>query len=238
LKYGNIILHPTSKNPTTMDQLPTDAFLQQQRFTRSTHRDVYPFITPSNPVLSQHNRIIVITGASRGLGHLAFARSFAAAGAKALVLGARNTSKLELVRQDLLKDFPTVEVVVEQLYVEQSASQVQFWSIVKRNFGRADVLCSNAGIDPGNATVKDIDPALWCETMVSYGDAAMGRSEVLTVFSRILTSRDTFCHATTFSSSSQHPQRTPLQIQPSSTLLQALLSYHLYLASQPMPSQS
>lgn len=149
-----------------MDQLPADAFLQQQRFTYSTHRNVYPFISPSKPNLSQHNRIIVITGASQGLGHHAFARSFAAAGAKALVLGARNAAKLELVKQDLLKEFPKVEVVVEQLHVEQSASHVQFWSVVKRKFSRADVLCSNAGIDPGNATVEDINPELWCEAMV------------------------------------------------------------------------
>jgi len=87
-----------------MDQLPADAFLQQQRFTYSTHRDVYPFISPSKPNLSQHNRIIVITGASQGLDHHASARSFAAAGAKALVLGARNAAKLEVVKQDLLKD--------------------------------------------------------------------------------------------------------------------------------------
>jgi len=56
--------------------------------------------------------------------------------------------------------------MVEQLHVEQSASQVQFWSVVKSKFSRADVLCSNAGIDPGNATVEDIDPELWCTAMV------------------------------------------------------------------------
>jgi len=49
-------------------QLPTDHFIKFSRFTPTTHRDVYPSISPSNPALSQAGKIAIITGASRGIG--------------------------------------------------------------------------------------------------------------------------------------------------------------------------
>jgi hypothetical protein len=48
--------------------LPDDYVVTSQAFTRVTHRDLYPSIDPSNPPLSQHGKVVIITGASRGIG--------------------------------------------------------------------------------------------------------------------------------------------------------------------------
>jgi hypothetical protein len=37
-------------------------------FTQGVYRDVYPAINPSQPTLSQKGKVVLITGASRGIG--------------------------------------------------------------------------------------------------------------------------------------------------------------------------
>jgi hypothetical protein len=51
-----------------MDSLPPDYFVKLMQFTKTVHRDQYPAIDPANPELSQAGKVVVITGASRGLG--------------------------------------------------------------------------------------------------------------------------------------------------------------------------
>ena len=47
-----------------------DRDIKATSFTTKIFRDVYPAIDPSRPEISQAGKIIVITGASRGLGRL------------------------------------------------------------------------------------------------------------------------------------------------------------------------
>jgi hypothetical protein len=54
---------------TTTDIDP-DLFVKAGAFTSKTHRDIYPAIDPTRPELSQAGKVVVITGASRGLGRL------------------------------------------------------------------------------------------------------------------------------------------------------------------------
>lgn len=46
----------------------TEHFVKLQQFTPKTYRDVYPAINPTNPSLSQAGKVVIITGASQGLG--------------------------------------------------------------------------------------------------------------------------------------------------------------------------
>jgi FlaA1/EpsC-like NDP-sugar epimerase len=48
--------------------LPDDYVVTSQAFTKQVHRDVYPAIDPSNPALSQKGKVVIITGASKGIG--------------------------------------------------------------------------------------------------------------------------------------------------------------------------
>jgi hypothetical protein len=51
-----------------MDHLPVDYFVKAQQFVPTTHRDVYPAVNPTQGSLSQNGKVVIITGASQGLG--------------------------------------------------------------------------------------------------------------------------------------------------------------------------
>lgn len=45
-----------------------DYFVKQSQFTKTTYRDAYPAIDPTAISNSQAGKVIVITGASQGIG--------------------------------------------------------------------------------------------------------------------------------------------------------------------------
>lgn len=51
-----------------MSKLPSDFFVTSNQFTKRVYRDVYPSIDPSSPALSQAGKIIIVSGASKGIG--------------------------------------------------------------------------------------------------------------------------------------------------------------------------
>lgn len=51
-----------------MDSLPNDFFLTSTQFTKHVSREVYPSVDPTSPELSMAGKVVIITGASRGLG--------------------------------------------------------------------------------------------------------------------------------------------------------------------------
>jgi hypothetical protein len=51
-----------------MEELPEDYYVNQFAFTKELYRDVYPAVDPENESLSQKGKVVVITGASQGIG--------------------------------------------------------------------------------------------------------------------------------------------------------------------------
>jgi len=51
-----------------LEGLPEDFFATQNLFTTKFYRDEYPAIKPEDPRLSQKGKVVVITGASSGIG--------------------------------------------------------------------------------------------------------------------------------------------------------------------------
>lgn len=51
-----------------LNSLPTDYWIKQEALTRALHRDEYDAIDPTSPALSQAGKVIVVTGASQGIG--------------------------------------------------------------------------------------------------------------------------------------------------------------------------
>lgn len=90
------------------------------------------------------NKVIVITGASSGIGE-ATAKLLAKNGAK-VVLGARRTEKLEKIVEEIRKqgsaaEFKTVDVTDREDFKA-------FVHFAKNKFGRVDVIFNNAGVMP------------------------------------------------------------------------------------------
>ncbi|MFO0789821.1 MAG: SDR family oxidoreductase [Pirellulales bacterium] len=88
------------------------------------------------------NRVVVITGGSRGLG-LVTARQLAAEGA-VIVLCARDATELDYAVDDIRKLTPTVEAYTCDL--TKPADIRTLFQRIRREIGSVDVLINNAGI--------------------------------------------------------------------------------------------
>jgi NADP-dependent 3-hydroxy acid dehydrogenase YdfG len=89
-------------------------------------------------------KVVAITGASSGIGEAA-ARFLAAKGAK-VVLGARRIENLKAIADDIR--VAGGEVRFTSLDVTQKEQLVSFIQFAQAQFGRVDVLVSNAGLMP------------------------------------------------------------------------------------------
>ncbi len=91
------------------------------------------------------DKIVVITGASSGIGE-ATAKKLAEAGAK-LVLIARREDRLQTLAQKLMDEYQTESMVVQLDITDRSAVLEAFENIISA-MGRVDVLVNNAGLMP------------------------------------------------------------------------------------------
>jgi NADP-dependent 3-hydroxy acid dehydrogenase YdfG len=105
------------------------------------HHEPYPFLTALNKPTSLLGRVVLITGASRGIGRNA-ALTFAAAGASVAVL-ARTAADLETLEAEIKEKYGTPVLAITGDVLADPASIV---SQVEEKFGRIDVLINNAGI--------------------------------------------------------------------------------------------
>ena len=112
---------------------------------------------------SMEGRVVVVTGASKGIGK-GIARVFAKAGAHVL-LAARDEATLAAAAADVATEGPgRVEVVVADVAVVEDCRHIA--TVAMERFGGIDVLCANAGVFPEKPFVEmteaDVDAVLAC----------------------------------------------------------------------------
>ncbi|MCM2438618.1 SDR family oxidoreductase [Agrobacterium vitis] len=90
------------------------------------------------------NKVVLITGASSGIG-AAISRKLAAAGAK-VMLGARRTDRLSALAQEI--EAAGGEVLTRRLDVTDRVDVAAFAEAARLAWGRVDVIVNNAGIMP------------------------------------------------------------------------------------------
>jgi NAD(P)-dependent dehydrogenase (short-subunit alcohol dehydrogenase family) len=118
--------------------------------------------TPAPNLLS--DRIILITGASDGIGN-AVARAAAAHGGTVILHG-RNVRKLEAVYDDIVKaGGPRPSILPLDFEKAGPAEYEQLVAAIDKEFGRLDVLLHNAGMLGERAPIEHYDVAKWMRTL-------------------------------------------------------------------------
>jgi len=103
-----------------------------------------------------HNKVVVVTGASRGIGR-AIASAFASEGAH-VVLVAHSAENLSLATQDIASaSGKTVVTCASDLRTEGGCSKVA--TLVQEKFGRCDILVNSAGATRAGAFLDLPDDA-------------------------------------------------------------------------------
>ncbi|XPS75580.1 hypothetical protein M3J09_007655 [Ascochyta lentis] len=126
------------------------------------HHDIYPAIdATSNAALQQPGKVVLITGAGRGLGR-AMALQYAHASAGTIILCARTSSELDEVASSIQKINSSVRVRKQVLSVTDGPAIKQLAASVRDEEGRLDVLVNNAGMTNPWAPLADADlDAYW-----------------------------------------------------------------------------
>ncbi|KZV64875.1 NAD-P-binding protein, partial [Peniophora sp. CONT] len=126
--------------------------------------DVYPAIDPQAAFSSKSftGKVVLITGASRGLGQV-MATFYARAGAK-LALVARSASNLDALKKQIQKE-SDVEILTFVLDVKDTQAAAKAVQDTVDHFGKIDIVIPNAGISTGPTFLGDRDIAHWWNTL-------------------------------------------------------------------------
>ncbi|KAI0266764.1 NAD-P-binding protein [Gloeopeniophorella convolvens] len=130
------------------------------------HHDVYPAIDPRAHYAAQtfKGKVVLITGASRGIG-LETAIQYARAGAS-LTLVSRKQDTLDTSRDAILKQAPTAQVLTFPADVRDVQRAEEAVAVTVAKFGRLDVLVANAAmIRPMTSPFASKDPSGWWDVL-------------------------------------------------------------------------
>lgn len=117
------------------------------------------------PTGALRSRIILITGASAGIGR-ALALEAARLGAQVILHG-RNSAKLEQVYDEIeaIEDAPRPSIAVMDLATADSVAYQSLAESLAQEFGRLDGLVLNASILGDRFSIEQYDPAMWQKVM-------------------------------------------------------------------------
>ena len=135
--------------------------IQSQFLDLSVHHASYDAIDPKSALKgSQAGKVILITGASRGIGR-ATAVAFAEAGARAIYLTARSAKALDETKELVGRANPETQCVTAPCDVTSADAVEAAVADCVARFGGIDVADANAGYLDHWAKIGESDPASW-----------------------------------------------------------------------------
>ena len=106
------------------------------------------------------DKVVVVTGASRGIGAAA-ARAFAGAGAR-VVLAARSRDAIDAIAGEIVDGGG--QAIARQCDVLRYGDVAAVVDAAVAEFGRLDVMINNAGMIEPISRIAESDPAAWAES--------------------------------------------------------------------------
>ncbi|KDN62806.1 hypothetical protein CSUB01_02715 [Colletotrichum sublineola] len=135
---------------------------QTPSYTKLTHSATYPAIDPSLPALSTSGKVVVITGASGGIGR-ATAVSFARSGPKSLILLGRRSEALAETAQLVREAHAALATETHEVDLCDAAGLRAVFDGVAARAGAVDVLVHCAGVLAPVVPLMDADPATFLD---------------------------------------------------------------------------
>lgn len=99
-----------------------------------------------------HNRVVLVTGSSRGIGRACIER-FAEAGARVVINALHHPEEADILLQYLQNQYPEQSIKVQADVTDEQQVQHLFDTVMER-WGRLDVLVNNAGIHRDQLLLK------------------------------------------------------------------------------------
>ncbi|KAL3449891.1 oxidoreductase [Aspergillus insuetus] len=141
--------------------LPTDHFAKSTRFTKDLYYDVYPSVDPSTAPLSQQGKVVLITGASSGIGRHGIAMSFAKAGARVLILAGQNKQGLKPAAAEINAVGLAVQTDVRVININDAIGVKNAFIDLRETYDRIDILVNNAGSGDSPLPIIEVEAAEW-----------------------------------------------------------------------------
>ncbi|KAH6723801.1 putative oxidoreductase ucpA [Leptodontidium sp. 2 PMI_412] len=114
-------------------------------FVDTLHHDIYHNIDPTKSDLTQPSKVVLVTGAGRGIGR-SIALRYAESGVAHIIICARTASELDSVEQAIRSINAGVHVTKFPLDITDEAQVTAAANRVKQDIARLDMLINNAGI--------------------------------------------------------------------------------------------
>jgi NADP-dependent 3-hydroxy acid dehydrogenase YdfG len=135
-------------------------------FTKTTHNNVYPAISPSRPELSQAEKTVLITGGGDNLG-LSIAHAFVQASAKTVIITGRRSDVLKTAKDQLEEKIGEINspsaVIAAAVDITDRKQVDELWEDLRELGVVVDVLVSNAAKPPQPKKIlEDIDD-IWAQ---------------------------------------------------------------------------
>lgn len=131
-------------------------------YTKVIHSTTYAGINPTQPGLSTAGKVVLITGASGGIGR-ATASSFAASGPRALILLGRRADALAETATIVRASHAEVIIQTHEAELCDASSVRNAMNKVAAEFGGIDILVHCAGVLAPVVPLLEVDPATFLD---------------------------------------------------------------------------
>lgn len=122
------------------------AKLHETNVTKTTHRQLYPAISPKRPELSQTGKVVLIPGGGTGVGY-GIARSFVQASADTIILIGRRVNILEeaaaKLEEEAKKANTNTKIIKQACDMTNPNETRAFWDSLTAKGVTVDVLVAN-----------------------------------------------------------------------------------------------